>query len=299
MRTPSPSLARPLSFERLAVLSLLVSVAGVAPATAQRRPLRTEPAVNEPSGTLVLETGMAVIADEPNYLTGALRHRWDGPLLRLLYAPAGNVQLDLEWRVAVGVWGEAGRGDIQSADWGDVTLRAKWRFLEGQGGHPTLACQFGVILPETSYEDKQFRPLGLGPNTLRTFAEVLLSQPLGPVRLDANAGLFLYDEVFRAHDQRDFLSYGLALVWHVSCGLDVVGEVAGRAGDGMPGADQTSEARAGIRVGSGSVRGDVAVRRGFLRADGTWGVTAGLSWTFHRGREAKTPAPRPPRRDGV
>ena len=55
--------------------------------------------------------------------------------------------------------------------------------------------------------------------------------------------------------------------------------MAGRAGQGSPGADQSSEARAGVRYGHGRVRFDAAVRRGLLHADGTWGVTAGLAWT--------------------
>ena len=65
--------------------------------------------------------------------------------------------------------------------------------------------------------------------------------------------------------------------------LELVGEVAGRAGDGMPGADERSEARAGIRWRAGRIRWDAAVRRGLTAADGTWGVTAGLAWTIRTG----------------
>ena len=63
--------------------------------------------------------------------------------------------------------------------------------------------------------------LGLGPNTLRVFAEALLTQPLGRGRLHANAGLYLHDEVYRPHDQREFLSYGLAAdgTWGFTAGV--------------------------------------------------------------------------------
>jgi hypothetical protein len=47
----------------------------------------------------------------------------------------------------------------------------------------------------------------------------------------------------------------------------------------MPGADERTEARLGLRLGRGRVRGDAALRRGLGAADGSWGVTLGLSWT--------------------
>ena len=79
----------------------------------------------------------------------------------------------------VGVWNEAGR-EVQGSDWGDVSLRAKWRIVAGRPGRPTLGARFGVVLPQTEFEDEQFRPLGLGPNTLRAFAEALAEPAARP-----------------------------------------------------------------------------------------------------------------------
>jgi hypothetical protein len=272
----TPARLRPLPAVSLAVIMVVL---GAVRAAAQTRPLQTEPAVTAPAGTLVFETGFDVIADEPSYVTGVERTRWDGPLLRLVYSPARSVELDFEWVARVGVAGEEGRGDIQSSDFGDVTLRAKWRIVDGKDRRPTIGARFGVVLPQTSFEDKQFRPLGLGPNTLRAFLEGLVSQPVGRACVHANAGLFLHDEVYRPHDQRDFLSYGLALEWPANPRLSLFAEVAGRTGDGEPGAEVRSEARMGLRLARGRVRWDVAARRGLASADGTWGLTAGLAWT--------------------
>jgi hypothetical protein len=249
----------------------------VSSASGQDRPLQTESALTARGGTLVFETGFDAIADEPSYVTGLERNKWDGPLLRLVYSPADNVELDVEWVALVGVWGEPGR-EVQNSDWGDVSLRAKWRALQGRGRRPTLGARFAVTLPETEYEDEQFRPLGLGPNTTRVTIEALATEPLGPLRLDLNLGFLLFEEVFRPHEQRDFVAYGAALVWPARPSLSVVAEVHGRAGDGMPGADQSSEARAGLRLGRGRLKADAALRRGLCAADGTWGVTAGLRW---------------------
>ena len=258
----------------LAAVLLLIAPAST---TAQNRPLLIEPAATARAGTLVFETGVEAIAGQPSYITGVERNRWDGPLLRLVYSPADNVELDLEWVVRVGVWNEAGR-EVQGSAWGDVSLRAKWRILAPRPGRPTLGARFGVALPQTEFEDEQSRPLGLGPNTLRAYAEALLSQPLGPLRLDLNAGLLLHDEVLRPHEQRDFLVYGLALEWTARPAVSLVAELAGRLGDGMPGAEQRSEARAGLRLGRGRLRGDAAIRLGLAAADGSWGATLGITW---------------------
>jgi hypothetical protein len=257
------------------VLVGLLAFLGAARARGQNQPLRTETATTAAAGTLVFETGFEAIGDEPSYVTGLERNRWEGPLLRLEYSPAHNVELDVEWVTRVGVWGEPGRV-VQDSDWGDVTLRTKWRVARGGPRHPTLAVRLVVTLPETEFEDEQFRPLGLGPNTTRVATEALATQRLGRLRVDLNAGLLLFDEVLRPHEQRDFLSYGAALEWRAGPALELVAELAGRAGDGMPGADQSSEARLGLRVGRGRVKADAALRRGLLAADGTWGATAGL-----------------------
>ena len=240
-----------------------------------------------PGGTLVLETSMEAIADEPSYVTGVERTRWDGPLLRLVYSPAANVELDVEWVTRVGVVGRGGPRRHPVVRVGRRRAAGQVADRGGKGPRPTLGARFGVILPQTSFEDVEFNPLGLGPNTLRAFVEGLLTQPVGRGRLHVNAGLFLQDEVYRLHDQRDFLSYGLAFEWPATSRLTLLAEVAGRAGDGRPGAEERSEARAGVRIGRGRVRWDAAVRRGLAQADGTWGATLGLTWT------ARGPAGRP------
>jgi hypothetical protein len=239
------------------------------PASAQTRPLLTEEAETRPAGQIVLEAGGQAIQDEPNFLTGQPRGRWDAPQLRLVYAPADNVELDLEWTVRVGARSDPDFGDV--SDFGDVALRAKVRLAGGGAGRPALAARFGVTLPQTAFGN------GLGPNTLRMSAQGLLTLPAGRALVHANAGLALLDEPLRAHEQRDLLAYGLAAELPLAAGLTLLAEVAGLAGDGAPGADARSEARAGLRGGGARWRWDAAVRRGLSDADGTWGITAGLT----------------------
>jgi hypothetical protein len=249
-------------------LSVAVVWCAAPSALAQTRPLVTEEAATAPSGTVVLEAGGQVMREEPNFLTGEPRFRYDGPLLRLVFSPADTVEIDVEWTARVGVRDDPHFGSV--SDFGDVVLRSKVRLVEEASGRPGLAARFGVTLPQTSFGN------GLGPNTLRMTADLLLSKRVGALTLHGNAGLALLDEPLRLHEQRDLLAYGLAAV--IAAGrVDLMAELAGLAGKGMPGADERHEARAGMRVGRGRLRGDAAVRRGLGDADGTWGLTAGLS----------------------
>ena len=256
---------------------VLVIAAFFAPGLqAQDRPLATEPASTAPAGTLTFESGLELLRAAPNFLTGQPRSVWAGPSLRFTYSPADSVELDLEWVAFVGQIDDPVFGS--GADAGDVTLRAKWGLRPEQAGRPALAARFSVTLPETSFGK------GLGTNTLRMSADALLSKALGArLRLHANAGLALFDNPLRAHEQSDLLAFGAALVGRVNAALDLLGELAGQVGHGESGADQHVEARLGVRFGKGSWRGDAALRRAFAAADGTWGFTAGVTWTLRKG----------------
>jgi hypothetical protein len=267
----TPLRSRAVRASHATSLAFLLIVPG-ALASGQTGGRLTEEAQTAPSRTLVLETHFDYIAAEPNFLTGAPRGRFAGPLLRLVYSPAGNVELDLEWVSFVGAPNDP---DFRSAsDRGDVSLRAKVRFVEGTPSRPTVGARFWVALPETKAD------VGLGPNELRQGTELLVSQVAGRAALHVNAGFSIADEVFRPHIQRDFFTYGVAATHPVGSRGEVLGEVAGRAGKGVPGADEHAEARLGFRWSQGPVHYDAALRRGLVKADGRWGFTVGLSWTI-------------------
>jgi hypothetical protein len=257
------------------LLALFLGAPGLA--LAQTRPLQTEEAYTAPAGSLVLEVGADAIRDEPNFQTGELRGTWAAPVLRLVYSPADMVELDLEWTGWVGAFDDPTFRD--ATDFGDVALRAKVRFVEEASGRPAFSARFGMTLPETSFGQ------GLGPNTIRMSAQFLLSKHVGRFALHANAGLAIQDRPLSAHEQADFLAYGLAVDRPIREGLSAVAEVAGLGvGKGYPGADRRAEARAGLRGGRGRVGWDAAVRRGLEAADGTWGITAGFTWRIRPGR---------------
>ena len=241
----------------------------VLPVFAQTRPLLTEEALTAPAGTVVLEVGLDAIKGEPNFLTGRLRDRYDGPVVRAVFSPSHNVEMDLEWTARVGVRGDPDFGNVSDA--GDVALRAKVRLLSRLDRGFTLGARFGVTLPETGSEQ------GLGPNTLRMSAQMLASSQIGSTSLHANAGLAIHDEIDSPPAQQDFLAYGLAASRPLRGGLGVVAEVAGLLGQSVPGVEAHSEARLGLRLRRARVTGDLALRRGLTRADGGWGLSLGAA----------------------
>jgi hypothetical protein len=259
----------PMSLRGLPFLLGGVCVAGSA--FAQTRPLLTEEASTAPSGTVVLEAGADFIRAEPSFVTGNERDRYDVPVLRVVCSPADNVEVDVEWTGRILVRNDPDFG--RASDVGDVVLRTKVRLLEERLGRPAFGVRLVVALPETKPTK------GLGPNTIRMAAQFLLTKTLGRTKLHADAGLAIEDKPLSLHAQSDFLAYGLALEQSVSSRVALVAEVAGRGvGKGVPGADQRAEARAGFRISTGRLRWDAGLRRGLAAADGTWGVTAGMSW---------------------
>jgi hypothetical protein len=258
----------------LAFFSLLTA----APILAQTRPLLTEEATTPAAGSVSLEAGADFINAEPNYLTGKPRDRYAAPALRFTASPADNVQMDFEWVARVGAISDPDFGSTSAS--GDVTLRAKVRLRDAGPGRTALGARFGVTLADTHFGD------GLGPNTLRMSAQLLLTHLLGPARLHANAGLALQDEPLRAHQQRDFVAFGIAGEIPVGRRVTALGEIAGNAGNGAPGADQHVELRGGVRVAARRLTWDVALRRGLTQTDGTWGFTAGLSYRIRPGESA-------------
>jgi len=256
----------------VAVLTLGCAAA----ASAQTRPLQTEQATTAPAGRIELELGQDFMHDEPNFLTGGLRNRFDGPIVRLVWSPADSVEIDLEWVSWIAAPSDPDFGSV--SDFGDVTLRTKVRFVDGGERRPTIGARYVLTLPETEFEE------ALGPNTLRMSAQLLLTQPLGRARVHLNAGVAIEDQPDRPHFQRDLLAFGAALEVPVGTHARVMAEVAGKAGDGTPGTDERIEARGGLAWDAGRLGLDAAVRRGLADADGTWGFTAGVRLRLKAGR---------------
>jgi hypothetical protein len=85
-------------------------------------------------------------------------------------------------------------------------------------------------------------------------------------------------------NQNDVLTYGISLARAVKEGVEVVGEVNGRASTRSGTPPEGPESRAIFRLGGrftrGTVRLDAGILLGVTSLDPSFGFTAGATWVF-------------------
>lgn len=274
-----------LSLRRLATFATLALIGSTA--SAQTGPMLTPSAFIEAPGHIGLDLLGMTIGKEPNWLTYAEsgviqeRTRIDGPLIRLNYVPSERAEFAVEFNGQTYAVQDP-RYKQTISDWGDVTLRAKLGLKKGEtGASPAVATQFEVTLPNTSFGN------GLGPNTIRLGAVLLVGFKTGNLTLNGNAGIAIQDEPLRAHEQRDFASLSGSIAYKVAQNFEVFVDAGGFFGEGTPGAIAKREARGGLQYqrsmfGKES-RFYVGARRGLVDFTGDWGVVAGLTTNLRSG----------------
>jgi hypothetical protein len=277
--TPLFSLRR---FAPAAVLALIGSTV-----SAQTGPMLTPSAFIDAPGHVGLDLFGTTIGKEPNWLTYAEsgrieeRTRLDGPVIRLSYVPSERAEFTVEFNSQTYAVKDP-RYNTTISDWGDVTLRGKLGLKKGEiGVSPAVATQFEVTLPNTSFGN------GLGPNTTRLAAVLLLGFKTEKVTLEGQAGIALEDEVFRVHEQRDFASLSGSIAYKLTEHFDLFVDAGGFFGEGAPGATAKREARGGLQwqhtmFGKES-KFYVGARRGLVDFTGDWGVVVGLTTHLRSG----------------
>jgi hypothetical protein len=247
----------------------------------------TPSAFIEAPGHIGLDLLGMTIGKEPNWLTYAEsgviqeRTRVDGPLIRLNYVPSERAEFAIEFNGQTYAIKDP-RYQATISDWGDVTLRAKLGLKKGEiGASPAVATQFEVTLPNTSFGN------GLGPNTIRLGAVLLLGYKTEKLSLDGQAGLAIQDEPLRAHEQRDFASLSGSIAYKVAEHWEVFVDAGGFFGEGTPGAIAKREARGGFQWHHTTFGKEskfyLGARRGLVDFTGDWGVVAGLTTHLRSG----------------
>jgi hypothetical protein len=247
----------------------------------------TPSAFIEDPGYLGLDVLGLTIGKEPNYLTysekGTLapRTRIDGPIFRLRYVPSARAEFTAEFNSQTFAIKDP-RYLKTISDFGDATLRAKLGLAKGEtNAHPAVAAQFEVTLPNTSFGN------GLGPNTIRLGASLLVGYKTDNLTVSGNAGIAIQDEPLRQHEQRDFFALSGSLAYKVAEHFDAFGDIGGYLGDGVPGAIAKREVRVGVQnhreMFGRNTTLYLAVRRGLVDFQGKWGVVAGFSTNIHEG----------------
>ena len=275
---------------RLGWMALAAVLFATAPAAAQQRPLVTEDPEVIGAGLVLLEGGFEISRDILYPASGL-----QGNLLRL---PTLGVSLGIssiaELQIDGGIYNRlkivrSGVGPAPLADQLDVTgssttdvedivIATKIRILTETASRPAFGLRFATKLPNASNES------GLGLDTTDFHVQALAGKTVRSIRIVGNVGLGILGDPARGDNQNDVLLYGVSVARAVREGLEVVGELNGRAttrsGTAPAGTESRSTLRVGGRLTRGTVRLDAGILLGLTSRDPGFGITAGATWVF-------------------
>lgn len=271
------------------VLLLLSFVAGLAaPAAGQQRPLVTEDPETIGSGLVLIEGGVEYDRDILFPVSGLQGNLLRAPTLGVSFGLSSIAELQLDGglydRLHVTSRREAPlanqldfSGDT-THDVEDIVVATKVRVLAEKPGRPAVGLRFATKLPNASNES------GLGLDTTDFYFTGLVGKTVQSIRVVGNVGLGILGDPTRGDRQNDVLAYGLSLARAVRQGVEIVGEINGRAntrgGEPPPGTDSRATMRLGARVTRATVRLDAALLLGTTSRDPGFGVTVGATWVF-------------------
>jgi hypothetical protein len=260
-----------------------------ASAEAQQRPLVTEDPETVGAGVVLIEGGFDHLWGQFYPVSGL-----EGNLLRLpiLGVSVGvgsiaEIQIDggLYQRLAVTDRFDAPlahmldfEGDTTSSV-EDLVVGTKIRIAGETETRPAFGARFATRLPNASNES------GLGLDTLDFYSSLLVGKTVQSIRVVGNIGLGILADPTRGDRQNDVLLYGISIARAVAQGMEVVGEINGRAntreGEVLPGTENRAVMRLGSRYTRGPARVDGAVLIGMTAFDPGFGVTVGFTYVFH------------------
>ena len=259
-----------------------------APAAAQQRPLVTEDPETIGSGLILLEGGFDVQHDITYPASGLSGNLMRVPTLGVSFGISSIAELQIDGglynhlnvtkRVAAPLSGDLTFTGDSTHDVEDIVVATKIRVLSEQAGRPAVGIRFATRLPNAGNES------GLGLDTTDFHVQGLVGKTVQSIRFVGNFGLGILGDPTRGDNQNDVLDYGFSVARAVQEGVELVGEINGRASTrgGTPpaGTESRSQLRLGARVTRGTVRLDGGLVFGMTSRDPSIGLTLGATWVF-------------------
>jgi len=273
---------------RTILLAATLAFACATPTLAQQRPLVTEDPETIGSGLVLIEGGLDYENDIQYPVSGLQGNLIRLPTLGVSFGLSSIAELQIDGGLFQHLSVESRRpaplsnmldftGD-STHDVEDIVIGTKVRVVAEGPGHPAFGLRFATRLPNASNES------GLGLDTTDFFFTGLIGKTTQSVRIVGNFGLGILGDPTRGDRQNDVLLYGASIARAVKQGVEIVGEINGRAntrsGEPPPGTDSRATLRIGGRVTTGSVRLDGALLFGMTSRDAGFGFTAGATWVF-------------------
>jgi len=268
-------------------LALILLVPGRA--VAQQRPLVTEDPETVGAGLILLEGGVDYARDVVYPASGLTGNLWRLPTLgiSLGLSSIAELQIDGGFRDRLDITGQvdAPLSDLLQIDprrttsIQDMIIATKVRLAGETAGRPAFGVRLATRLPFASVED------GLGLGTTDFYASALVGKTVQSIRVVGNIGLGLLGDPTQGSNHNNVLVYGVSVARAVAVGMEIVGEVSGRAGTGSDEPPPGTESRAIMRVGARYTRGagrvDAGILVGMTSRDPSIGFTAGFTYVFN------------------
>jgi hypothetical protein len=269
---------------------VLVCLLAAAPAAAQQRPLVTEDPEVIGAGLVLLEGGFDISHDILYPASGLKGNLLRVPTLGVSVGISSIAELQIDGglynRLSITQRGVGPAPLASELDFTgdsthsveDIVIATKIRLAAEKPGRPAIGLRFATKLPNAGNES------GLGLDTTDFHVQALVGKTVQSIRVVGNVGLGILGDPTRGDNQNDVLLYGLSVARAVREGVEVVGELNGRASTrgGTPPAGTESRAalRAGGRLTRGTVRLDIGILLGVTSRDPSFGITAGATWVF-------------------
>jgi hypothetical protein len=270
------------------ILSCLIVLAWASDARAQQRPLVTEDPETVGAGRVLVEAGLDYGADVTFPASGLNGDLLRFPLIGFSVGLSSFAELQFDGglynRLSIGERLPAplaGMLDVDGDstwDFEDIVVATKIRLVPEGERRPSFGVRFATKLPTASNET------GLGLDTTDFNANLLVAKTVQSIRVVGNMGLGILGNPTRGDSQNDVLNYGLSLARALTTGIEVVGEVNGRAhvrsGVAPVGTESRGALRFGARYTQNLVRLDGGIVVGLTSRDPGFGVTVGLTYVF-------------------
>jgi hypothetical protein len=274
--------------KRTLIAAAMALLGCTSPAWAQQRPLVTEDPETIGSGNVLIEGGFDIAHDVFYPVSGLEGNLLRLPTLGVSFGLSSIAELQIDGgiynRLSITSRRSAPLSDMldvsgdSTSDVEDIVIATKIRVLSETPGRPAIGIRFATKLPNASNES------GLGLDTTDFLATALFGKTVQSIRVVGNAGLGILADPTRGDRQNDVLLYGVSVARAVQQGLEVVGEINGRAntrgGEAPPGTDSRATIRLGGRFTRSTVRIDAGVLLGLTSRDPGFGFTAGATWVF-------------------
>jgi hypothetical protein len=263
-------------------------VAGASLASAQQRPLATEDPETIGSGLVLIEGGFDYQRELFYPASGLQGDLLRVPTLGVSFGVSSIAELQIDGgivnrlrvtsRAPAPLSSHLDFTGEDTRDVEDLVIATKIRLAGETPGRPAFGLRFATRLPNAGNES------GLGLDTTDFFVSGLVGKTVQSIRFVANVGLGILADPVRGDRQNDVLTYGFSLARAVRQGVEVVGEINGRAStrdDDTPiGTESRAAMRVGGRITKGTVRVDAGLIVGMTSRDPSVGFTAGATWVF-------------------